>query len=124
MVVILFTGMAGTEMLLYLGAALIGFNFGGNFALFPTITADIFGSKTVGQDYPFVFLAYGVGGVLGPLLGGILGDAGNFPLAFTILGITVLIGTGLMILVQPIKQEAEIVSQRRIQRHRGRKQRA
>ncbi|NND06747.1 MAG: OFA family MFS transporter [Saprospiraceae bacterium] len=122
--VLLFTRMAGTEMLLYLGAAVIGFNFGGNFALFPTITADIFGSKTVGQDYPFVFLAYGVGGVLGPLLGGFLGDAGNFPLAFTILGMTVLIGTVLMILVKPIKLEVEIVSQRRIQMHGDRKRRA
>ena len=39
-VLIAFTFMAGSEYLLYLGATLIGFNFGGNFALFPTITAD------------------------------------------------------------------------------------
>ena len=47
--------MAGSEILLYLGATLIGFNFGGNFALFPTITADTFGAKNVGQNYPFVW---------------------------------------------------------------------
>jgi OFA family oxalate/formate antiporter-like MFS transporter len=100
-IVILFTYMAGTEILLYLGAALIGFNFGGNFALFPTITADTFGAKNVGQNYPFVFLAYGVGGILGPILGGKMGDLGNFPLAFTISGIAVLIGTVLTIIVRP-----------------------
>ncbi len=99
--VILFTYMAGTEILLYLGAALIGFNFGGNFALFPTITADTFGAKNVGQNYPFVFLAYGVGGILGPILGGKMGDLGNFPLAFTISGIAVLIGTILILIVRP-----------------------
>jgi OFA family oxalate/formate antiporter-like MFS transporter len=88
--VILFTYMAGNEYLLYLGATLIGFNFGGNFALFPTITADTFGAKNIGQNYPFVFLAYGVGGILGPILGGKLGDVGNFPLAFTISGVAVL----------------------------------
>lgn len=99
--VILFTYMAGNEYLLYLGATLIGFNFGGNFALFPTITADTFGSKNVGQNYPFVFLAYGVGGIIGPILGGRLGDLGNFPLAFTISGIAVLVGTVLTILVKP-----------------------
>jgi OFA family oxalate/formate antiporter-like MFS transporter len=99
--VILFTYMAGTEVLLYIGAALIGFNFGGNFALFPTITADTFGAKNVGQNYPFVFLAYGVGGILGPILGGKMGDLGNFPLAFTISGIAVLLGTILIILVKP-----------------------
>ncbi|MBT8003833.1 MAG: OFA family MFS transporter, partial [Rhodospirillales bacterium] len=74
-----FTGMAGNEYLLYLGAMLIGFNFGGNFALFPTLTADIFGNDRVGQNYPFIFLSYGVGGIAGPLLGGMLGDMGNFP---------------------------------------------
>ncbi|MCD4790104.1 MAG: OFA family MFS transporter [Bacteroidales bacterium] len=102
--VILFTYMAGSEMLLYLGATLIGFNFGGNFALFPTITADTFGAKNVGQNYPFVFLAYGVGGILGPILGGKLGDVGNFPLAFTISGIAVLIGTVLTIMVRPARK--------------------
>ncbi|CCQ75298.1 OFA family MFS transporter [Magnetospira sp. QH-2] len=81
-----FTGMAGSEYLLYLGAALIGFNFGGNFALFPTFTADLFGNKRVGQNYPLIFLSYGVGGVAGPVLGGMLGDLGNFPAAFAICG--------------------------------------
>ena len=102
--VILFTFMAGNEYLLYLGATLIGFNFGGNFALFPTITADTFGAKNVGQNYPWVFLAYGVGGIIGPMLGGMLGDMGKFPLAFTISGIAVLIGTVLIILVKPAKK--------------------
>ncbi|MFP4471229.1 MAG: OFA family MFS transporter [Bacteroidales bacterium] len=99
--VIAFTYMAGNEILLYVGATLIGFNFGGNFALFPTITADTFGAKNVGQNYPFIFLAYGVGGILGPMLGGHLGDLDNFPLAFTISGIAVLVGTVLTILVKP-----------------------
>ena len=103
-IVILFTFMAGNEILLYVGATLIGFNFGGNFALFPTITADTFGTKNVGQNYPFVFLSYGVGGILGPMLGGRLGDLGNFGLAFTITGVAVLIGTVLTILLKPPKK--------------------
>ncbi|MBN1985791.1 MAG: OFA family MFS transporter [Prolixibacteraceae bacterium] len=101
--VILFTFMAGNEILLYLGATLIGFNFGGNFALFPTITADTFGAKNVGQNYPFVFLAYGVGGIFGPILGGKMGDLNNFALAFTISGIAVLIGTLLIIFIKKPK---------------------
>jgi len=91
-IVLAFTYMAGNAYLLYLGATLIGFNFGGNFALFPTITADTFGAKSVGQNYPLVFLAYGVGGIFGPILGGKLGDLGNFPLAFTICGVLCLAG--------------------------------
>ena len=102
-IVIMFTAMAGNEWMLYLGAACIGFNFGGNFALFPTITADVFGPKNVGQNYPLVFLAYGVGGIAGPILGGMLGDMGNFPMAFTICGIACIVGAAMMSLVTPVK---------------------
>lgn len=100
-VVILFQWMAGTPALLYLGATLIGFNFGGNFALFPTITADTFGAKFIGQNYGWVFLAYGIGGIFGPILGGKLGDMGNFPLAFTICGILCLVAAGIISMVRP-----------------------
>ena len=55
------------EYTLYLAAALIGFNFGGNFSLFPTATAEYFGTKNIGQNYGFTFLSYGVGGVIGPV---------------------------------------------------------
>ncbi|MBD3333897.1 MAG: MFS transporter, partial [Candidatus Eisenbacteria bacterium] len=99
--VILFQWMAGTTGLLYLGAALIGFNFGGNFALFPVVTAGTFGAKFVGQNYGWVFLAYGVGGVFGPMLGGSLGDLGNFPLAFTICGVLCLVATALIAMTKP-----------------------
>ena len=102
-VVILFQWMAGTPALLYLGATLIGFNFGGNFALFPTITADTFGAKFIGQNYGWVFLAYGIGGIFGPILGGKLGDIGNFPLAFTICGILCLVAAGIIAMVKPPK---------------------
>jgi OFA family oxalate/formate antiporter-like MFS transporter len=95
-----FSSLAGQEYLLYLGATLIGFNFGGNFALFPTLTADTFGTASVGQNYPFVFLSYGVGGIAGPILGGMLGDLGNFPLAFSICGGACLAGAACSFLVK------------------------
>jgi OFA family oxalate/formate antiporter-like MFS transporter len=102
-----FSAMAGNEYLLYLGAALIGFNFGGNFALFPTLTADLFGNERVGQNYPFIFLSYGVGGIIGPMLGGYLGDLGNFPMAFTICAVACLVCALVMLLVHhPDHEEA------------------
>jgi OFA family oxalate/formate antiporter-like MFS transporter len=100
-----FPFMAGSPSLLYLGAALIGFNFGGNFALFPTITADTFGAKFVGQNYGWVFLAYGVGGIFGPIMGGRLGDMGNFPMAFTIVGVLCLLAAVIIALVKRPKME-------------------
>ena len=104
--VLLFTLMAGSTWTLYLGATLIGFNFGGNFALFPTITADTFGAKFVGQNYGWVFLAYGVGGILGPVMGGKLGDQGNFPMAFTICGVLCLVAAVIAVLVKPATKPA------------------
>ena len=69
--------------LFYLTAALIGFNFGGNFALFPAATADSFGSENLALNYGFVFTSYGIGGVVGPLFAGQVQDAGlSFLYAF------------------------------------------
>jgi len=104
-VVLAFPYMAGTVALLYLGATLIGFNFGGNFALFPTITADTFGARNIGQNYGWVFLSYGVGGIAGPIMGGKLGDMGNFPLAFTICGVMCLAAAGIAACVKPPKHD-------------------
>jgi OFA family oxalate/formate antiporter-like MFS transporter len=105
---ILFTWMAGNEYSLYLAAALIGFNFGGNFALFPALTADEFGNGAVAKNYPWVFLSYGAGGIIFPILGGWLGDLGNFPVAFFISGGMCLVGAVACFLVfPPHRDEAE-----------------
>jgi len=63
-----------TSLGLIVGACIIGFNFGGNFALFPAMTADLFGNKNVGSNYPWVFLAYGIAGILGPQVAGMFKD--------------------------------------------------
>lgn len=64
-----------TKMGLIVGACVIGFNFGGNFALFAAASADFFGNKRVGTNYPFVFLAYGIAGIAGPYVAGYFKDA-------------------------------------------------
>ncbi|MEN8179305.1 MAG: OFA family MFS transporter [Pseudomonadota bacterium] len=106
--VIGFPYMAGYEYSLYLFAALIGFNFGGNFALFPAITTDTFGHKFFGQNYGYVFLAYGLGGTVGPMLGGYLGDMNNYLLAFIITGVLSLIAAIIISTVKiPTKSQKE-----------------
>jgi OFA family oxalate/formate antiporter-like MFS transporter len=109
--VLAFPYVAGFEASLYLFAALIGFNFGGNFALFPAITTDTFGHKFFGQNYGYVFLAYGLGGTVGPMLGGYLGDMNNFLLAFVITGVMNLVAAIIVSTVKiPLKQEtAEVI---------------
>lgn len=80
-------------------AALIGFNFGGNFALFPAATADFFGNRNVGLNYGWVFTAYGVAGIAGPQLAGFYKDAahgaggpGVWMAPFLIAGVACLLG--------------------------------
>jgi len=50
------------------GVSLVGFCFGGYLAVYPTITADYYGTKNLGMNYGTVFMAYGVSAILGPML--------------------------------------------------------
>ncbi|MGK2925788.1 MAG: L-lactate MFS transporter [Lysobacterales bacterium] len=98
----------GLSLGLIVGASLIGFNYGGIFALFPAITADYFGDRQVGRNYGWVFTSYGVAGLLGPLLAGVFKDAaavGGSPIAwmtpFIIAGVACLLGALIMLLTNP-----------------------
>lgn len=93
--------LGGYEWGLYLCSALVGFNFGGTLALMPAATADYFGNKNVGTNYPWVFLAYGVGGVVGPILGGIMGDARAWWWAFFPAGVACVGMAALALTLQP-----------------------
>jgi MFS family permease len=53
-------------ILLTLAATLIGFNYGTNLSLFPSVTKDYFGLKNFGANYGLVFSAWGVGGFIFP----------------------------------------------------------
>jgi OFA family oxalate/formate antiporter-like MFS transporter len=43
-------------------ATFLGFNYGSNLSLFPSITKDFYGLKNFGLNYGIVFTAWGVGG--------------------------------------------------------------
>jgi len=100
-VVLAFPILVSQEIGLYFCAGIIGFNFGGNFALFPTMTADTFGTKRVGQNYPVVFLAYGLGGILGPIIAGYMGDLKMSAQAFSSCGILLILCVALIFMIKP-----------------------
>lgn len=111
LMMILFYFIGGRELGLYVGAAIIGFNFGGNFALFPAATADYFGNKSVGINYPWVFMAYGVGGVVGPVLGGVMGDAKAWMWAFVPAGVACLVMAAVALTLCPptlLKEQKQV----------------
>lgn len=97
-----------------LGSSLVGFNYGGIFALFPAITADYFGNKQLGNNYGWVFTAYGIAGIAGPQLAGLFKDAaeaGGAPkiwmTPFIIAGVTCLVGAVVMSLTRAPKRLVE-----------------
>lgn len=53
-----------TPFLLVLLATLIGFNYGTNLSLFPSLTKDNWGLASFGTNYGIVFTAWGVGGLV------------------------------------------------------------
>ncbi len=63
-----------TPLLLAGGVAIVGLTFGGMVTIFPAATADNFGLKNLGFNYGLLITAWGVGGLIGPLLGGLVRD--------------------------------------------------
>ena len=45
------------------GICIVGFAYGGYLALMPSMTADYFGTKSLGQNYGYLFTAWGVAGL-------------------------------------------------------------
>ena len=49
------------------GLCIVGFSYGGYLAIMPSITADYFGTKSLGANYGYLFTAWGVAGVVRPV---------------------------------------------------------
>lgn len=89
-----------SHLAIFLASAWVGLNFGGNFALFPSATADYFGTKNLGMNYGWIFTAYGVAGILGPVVGGVLFDiTQQYVLAFLFAGVLCFIAAGSAVVV-------------------------
>jgi len=75
-----------------LGSAVVGFSYGACLSIFPATTADQWGTKNMGLNYGALFTAWGVGGVVGPMLAGKIADAtGSYTGAYNIAGMLVML---------------------------------
>lgn len=109
-------GLAGTLFIAFLGQAatlmiigsvttlpvmaimivFVGLFYGSLLALFPVITAELYGTKHLGVNYGIVFTAWGLGGVFGSLTAGRIFDAtGSYQWAFWTAAILCLLAAGL-----------------------------
>ncbi len=105
-IMLVFFEMGTAVSSLVISAAIIGFNFGGNFALFPAATADYFGTKNLAQNYGWIFLSYGVAGIAGPQIAGyyrdmaVAGDISTWQTSFTIAGLACILAAVLALFLK------------------------
>ncbi|OPX89676.1 MAG: putative MFS-type transporter YhjX [Pelotomaculum sp. PtaB.Bin104] len=93
-----------TGVMILVGVSLVGFCFGGFLAVYPSLTADYYGTKSYGMNYGTIFLSYGVGAVAGPMLYDIMkspvaGQLSATPLMIS--GILCLVGLALAFTLKP-----------------------
>lgn len=76
-----------------LGSAVVGFSYGACLSLFPSATADFWGTKNLGLNYGIMFTAWGVGGVFGPIMAGKIADlTGSYNIGYIISAALMIIG--------------------------------
>lgn len=87
-------------------AALIGFNYGANLALFPSYAKDLWGMKHFGVNYGVMFTAWGVGGlVMSRLSETLVARTGSFQASFAAAGCLLLAGSVIILLMRDKKEE-------------------
>jgi MFS transporter, OFA family, oxalate/formate antiporter len=97
-----------SPVLIVLLATLLGFNYGANLSIFPSLTKDKWGLKNFGINYGLVFSAWGVGGfVMGRLSQMLVAKTGSYTSSFLTAAALLVIGAGLALALQ--KQRAPAV---------------
>jgi len=82
---LLFLSSFQSTVLLYLYAILFGLGFGARGPIIAAMMADLYQGKHFGSIYGFINIGNGIGGALGPWLGGYLYDiSGSYVVAFII----------------------------------------
>jgi MFS family permease len=80
-------------ILLVAAATMVGFNYGTNLSLFPSVTKDYFGLKNFGINYGLLFSAWGIGGFIFPRISQmIVAQTGNQQAAFLLCSILLAAG--------------------------------
>lgn len=89
---ILFVAAAKMYMILVL-IAIVGFSYGGFLGVFPALTADFFGTKSMGVNYGMVLLGFGIGAVASSYVAGYFKDlTGGFVIPFIVAAVAAFIG--------------------------------
>lgn len=89
----------------------IALAFGGFMGIFPSITADNFGTKYLGINYGVMFIAYGTAGVAGPFIASyVRSSSGNYSLSFIIATGAAVVGILLTFLIKSMMKKQSSIS--------------
>jgi OFA family oxalate/formate antiporter-like MFS transporter len=91
---ILFLGRQDVAIF-YASLSLVYYCYGAQFSVYPSLSADFYGTKNMGLNYGLLLLAWGAAGVLGPFLGGrVYVATGEYQWAFYIAAALSLVALG------------------------------
>jgi OFA family oxalate/formate antiporter-like MFS transporter len=90
--------------LFYIVLVAIYWCYGTQLSVFASTTADFFGTKNLGMNYGLLFTAWGVAGILGPIIAGRVFDATqSYQYAFYAAGVLAVIALGALMAARPPK---------------------
>ena len=93
-----------TSMMLIVGVIITGATYGSLLTLFPAATWDWYGLKNAGTNYGLIFTAWGVGGLVGPIMAGRVIDAtGGYGIVYISSAVLLLIAAGLCLITKAPK---------------------
>lgn len=118
--VVIFFIVGGIHSLSLVSAlfAVVLLNYGGGFGTMPSFAADYFGTKYMGLIYGWILLAWGVGGIVGPIFTALVKDhTGSFAGSLVPIAVMLLVATILPIITR--KPSAERLERPRRPSTRG-----
>ena len=102
-----------SPILVVLIATLMGFCYGTNLSLFPSLTKDNWGLKNFGINYGLVFTAWGVGGfVMGRLSQMLIASTGRYTSSFLTAAVLLVVGAILTVLMKGKKSAPQAGAQK------------
>lgn len=78
------------------GVGLGGLCYGAAFPVFPSAITDLYGLKNFGVNYGLMFTGWGLGGIIGPMVGAFIFDkSGNYNISYLLAAFLLLISIGI-----------------------------
>ncbi len=94
--------LRSTLVLFYVLLVIVYYCYGTQLSVYPSTSADFYGTKNLGLNYGLLLLAWGTAGILGPFLGGrVYVATGEYRWAFFIAAAVSLLAIGSLLLAKP-----------------------